>query len=98
MIVAQVVGHAVTSHYHPSLKGCKLLLCQALDENDRPQGAPMVAIDVFGAGLHSKVFVSSDGIAARHMVHDDRSPARNFIQGVIDDPILPHQPQPCDAL
>lgn len=84
MIPAQVVGHAVSSHAHPSLKGCKMLLCQALDAAGFPQGAPMVAIDLFGAGMHSKVFVSTDGIGARHIVHDEKSPVRNFIQGVID--------------
>jgi ethanolamine utilization protein EutN len=84
MIPAQVVGHAVSSHAHSSLKGCKMLLCQALDAAGDPQGAPMVAIDLFGAGMHSKVFVSTDGIGARHIVHDEKSPVRNFIQGVID--------------
>ena len=84
MIPAQVVGHAVSSHAHPSLKGCKMLLCQPLDAAGDPQGVPMVAIDLFGAGMHSKVFVSTDGIGARHIVHDDKSPIRNFIQGVID--------------
>ena len=84
MILAQVVGHAVSSHSHPSLKGCKLLLCQPLDAERRLSGAPLVAIDLFGAGLHSNVFVSTDGLGARHIVHDDSSPIRNFIQGVID--------------
>jgi microcompartment protein CcmK/EutM len=84
MIPAQVVGHAVSSHCHPSLKGCKMLLCQPLADGGRPSGAPIVAIDLFGAGLHSKVFVSTDGIGARHIVHDQKSPVRNFIQGVID--------------
>ncbi|MGA0899346.1 MAG: EutN/CcmL family microcompartment protein [Luteolibacter sp.] len=85
MIAAQVVGHAVSSHAHPSLKGFKMLLCQALDADGNPGGAPMVAIDLFGAGMHSKVFVSTDGIGARHMVHDPKSPVRNFIQGIIDE-------------
>jgi microcompartment protein CcmK/EutM len=84
MIPAQVVGHAVSSHCHPSLKGCKMLICQPLNEDGIPGGAPMVAIDLFGAGLHSKVFVSTDGVGARHLVHDEFSPIRNFIQGVID--------------
>jgi len=84
MIPAQVVGHAVSSHCHPSLKGFKMLLCQALDPNGHPGGPPMVAIDLFGAGMHSKVFVSTDGVGARHIVHDPKSPIRNFIQGVID--------------
>jgi microcompartment protein CcmK/EutM len=85
MIPAQVVGHAVSSHGHPSLKGRRLLLCQPLDGTGLPAGEPMLAIDVFGAGLHSRVFVSTDGIGARHLVHDERSPVRNFVQGIIDD-------------
>jgi microcompartment protein CcmK/EutM len=84
MFLAQVVGHAVTSHAHSSLKGYKLMLCQALDTDEKLIGVPIVAIDLFGAGLHSKVFISTDGIGARHKVHDERSPIRNFIQGVVD--------------
>lgn len=84
MILAQVVGHAVSSHAHSSLKGYKLMLCQPLDAENRLSGAPMVAIDLFGAGLHSKVFVSTDGLGARHKVHDNQSPIRNFIQGIVD--------------
>ncbi len=84
MFLAQVVGHAVSSFSHPSMKGYKLLLCQALDPEHGLSGAPMVAIDLFGAGLHSKVFVSTDGLGARHIVHDDKSPIRNFIQGIVD--------------
>ncbi len=84
MIPAQVVGHAVSSHCHPSLKGRTMLLCQTLDAAGRPGGAPMVAIDLFGAGMHSKVMVSTVGLGARHLVDDPKSPIRNFIQGVID--------------
>ena len=84
MINCLVVGHAVSSHCHPSLKGRKMLLCQPVDPEGNLTGAPMVAIDLFGAGLHSKVFVSTDGLGARHLVHDDTSPIRNFIQGIID--------------
>lgn len=61
-----------------------MLLCQAIEPNGSLIGAPMVAIDLFGAGLHSKVIVSTDGVGARHLVHDTKSPVRNFIQGVID--------------
>ncbi len=84
MIPALVVGHAVSNHAHPSLKGAKLLVCQPVDAEGGAAGSPMVAVDLFGAGMHSKVFVSTDGLGARHLVHDDHSPVRNFIQGVID--------------
>jgi carbon dioxide concentrating mechanism protein CcmL len=84
MFLALVVGHAVSSHSHPSLKGNKMMLCQPLDADDQLTGAPIIAIDLFGAGLHSKVLVSTDGLGARHLVHDDKSPIRNFIQGIVD--------------
>ena len=84
MIPAQVVGKAISSHCHPSLKGCRMMVCQQLGAGDTPVGAPFVAIDLFGAGLHAKVFVSTDGLHARNLVHDEHSPVRNFIQGLID--------------
>lgn len=86
MIPAQVVGHAVSSHAHPSVLGKTLLLCQQTGDHGVLIGAPFVAVDLFGAGLHSRVFVSTDGIGARHLVHDETSPIRMFIQGLIDEP------------
>ena len=84
MIHAQVVGNAVATAKHPSLDGFTMLLCQQLDADEKPNGTPFVAIDLFGAGMHQKVFVSTDGIAARGIVHDSKSPIRMFIQGIID--------------
>jgi microcompartment protein CcmK/EutM len=84
MIPAQVVGHAISTHCHASLKGNRMLLCQPLDGDGRPSGDPLIAIDRLGAGLHAKVFVSTDGIGARGLVADEKSPVRNFIQGIID--------------
>ena len=63
-----------------------MLLCQQEDADGRPLGdPPFVAIDLFGAGVHQRVFVSTDGIGARGIVNDEDSPVRNYIQGVIDD-------------
>lgn len=84
MIHCQVVGHAVATAKHDSLVGCKMTLCQQLDGDKKPCGVPFVAIDHFGAGLHQEVFVSTDGISARHIVDDEKSPVRMFIQGIID--------------
>lgn len=89
MLSAIVVGHAVASHRHPSLNGEKMMLCQVLGADGLAAGTPIVAIDRLGAGLGSRVFVSTDGLGARHLVHDDSSPIRNFIQGIIDEPSWP---------
>ena len=63
-----------------------MMLCQQEDAEGHPTGdPPFVAIDLFGAGVHQRVFVSTDGIGARGIVEDEHSPIRNFIQGIIDD-------------
>ena len=86
MLLCRVVGHAVATHSHSSLKGLTMLLCQKEDpEGNLDPEPPFVAIDLFGAGMHQRVFVSTDGIGARGIVHDEHSPVRNFVQGVIDD-------------
>lgn len=86
MLLCRVVGNAVATCGHPSLKGYKMLLCQQEDADGLPsKDPPFVAIDLFGAGMHQRVFVSTDGIGARDIVHDEHSPVRNFIQGAIDD-------------
>jgi len=85
MLSAQVVGKAVATVKHPSLDGCKMLLCQQLDAEGKAAGTPIIAIDHFGAGMGQKVFVSTDGIGARGILDDDKSPARMFIQGLIDE-------------
>lgn len=85
MLVARIVGNAIATHCHSSLSGKKLLLCQQLGDGDAEIGAPFVAIDLFGAGLHERVLVSTDGLGARHLVDDDTSPIRMFVQGIIDE-------------
>ena len=85
MLHCQIVGNATATAKHPSLNGCKMLLCQQLDADNQAYGTPFVAIDLFGAGMHQKVFVSTDGVSAREIVHDPHSPIRMFVQGILDE-------------
>jgi microcompartment protein CcmK/EutM len=62
-----------------------LIICQPIGPAGEPEGAPQVAIDPHGAGLHQRVVISSDGLAARRLVGDDRSPARWTVVGIVDD-------------
>lgn len=87
MLSAVVVGNTTSTVKHSSLDGCKLLLCQILDAEGGPAGTPIIAIDLFGAGVGQKVFVSTDGIGARGILDDDKSPARMFIQGLVDETV-----------
>jgi microcompartment protein CcmK/EutM len=85
MLLARVVGNIVATQKHKSLQGQKLLLCQPETFEGKPLGAPLVAIDQLGAGLHQRVNLTSDGLTARSRVNDQRSPARYVIIGVLDN-------------
>ena len=85
MIRARVEGQVVATRKHPSLTGWRLLLCQPLDAEGRAEGLPQVAIDAHGAGLHSRVILSTDGSAARLAVGDPSSPVRLMVIGIEDE-------------
>jgi microcompartment protein CcmK/EutM len=85
MYLARVEGNLVATRKHPSLDGWRLVICQPIGQAGAPEGAPQVAIDPHGAGMHQRVLISSDGLAARKLVGDDRSPARWTIIGIVDE-------------
>lgn len=84
MNLARIDGTIVASHAHPSLAGRRTVICQPLDEQGRPEGAPVLAVDPLGAGLHQLVILSTDGSATRELVRDPRTPLRNLIIGLAD--------------
>jgi microcompartment protein CcmK/EutM len=85
MLLARVEGNVVATRKHPSLNGWRLVICQPISSAGEPEGAPQVAIDPHGAGLHQRVVISSDGAATRRTVGDDKSPARWMITAIVDE-------------
>jgi ethanolamine utilization protein EutN len=88
MLLARVEGSVVATRKHPSLQGWRLVICQPIGASGNAEGAPQVAIDSHGAALHQQVVISSDGLAARQAVGDDRSPVRWLVIGIVDE----HEP------
>lgn len=86
MILARVDGHVVTSIGHPSLKAQKIVLCTPIDEQGAATGSPIAALDPIGAGQHSRVFITTDGSWSQNTLHDETSPIRNQIMGLVDAP------------
>ena len=85
MYLARVEGSVVATRKHPSFNGWRLVICQPIDRAGNPEGAPQVAIDAHGAGMHQWVVISSDGSASRQAVGDPKSPVRWMILGVVDE-------------
>ena len=87
MTVCLIVGHAIATVGHPSLRGCKLALCQRLNGDGSADGTPpVIAVDPLGAGMYQKVLMTTDGKAAQELVGDPLSPIRNTIIGLVDEP------------
>ena len=84
MLVGVVEGNATSTIKHRSLRGWKMLIVQPLDLGGRPDGDPVLAIDMIGAGRGNKVVISNDGRGAREMVKDDNSPVRWTVLGLVD--------------
>jgi ethanolamine utilization protein EutN len=85
MLLARVEGNLTATRKHPSFEGWRLVICQPINSAGEPEGAPQVAIDPHGAGMHQRVIISSDGSAARLAVKDPKSPARWMIVGIVDE-------------
>ena len=85
MLLARVEGNVVATRKHPSLEGWRLVICQPINGAGVPEGAPQVAIDPHGAGMHQRVVISSDGSATRKLVGDEQSPARWLVLGIVDE-------------
>jgi microcompartment protein CcmK/EutM len=85
MILARVDGVIVSTICHPSMVGCRSVICQPLDFTGRPEGAPVLALDPLSAGRHQRVMISTDGSKTRDHVGDPKSPLRNLILAIIDE-------------
>ncbi|HSW45632.1 MAG TPA: EutN/CcmL family microcompartment protein [Phycisphaerae bacterium] len=81
MILARVVGKAVSTVKHRSLVGMRMLVCEPIGaaSND-----PILALDELGAHAGDIVVLSSDGIHTRQMVRDETSPARWWMMCICD--------------
>lgn len=84
MVLARIDGTIVATACHPSMEGHRTVICQPLDAEGRDEGAPILAVDPFGAGLHQRVLLSTDGSKTREHVGDPKSPLRNIILGIVD--------------
>ncbi len=89
MQLARIDGSVTGTACHPSLRRGRTVICQPLDAEGRAEGAPILALDQLGAGLHQVVLISTDGSETRRQVGDEHSPLRNHVQALVDPAITP---------
>jgi ethanolamine utilization protein EutN len=79
-----VVGEVVSTVKIPSICCHKLLYVQLMDEQDRPKGPPVIALDTVGAGEGEKVLLVDEGNAASQILGEKQAPVRTLVVGIVD--------------
>jgi ethanolamine utilization protein EutN len=82
--LARVIGTVVATQKHRTFEGAKLLLVQPTTLDDAPRGAPLLAVDAVGAGVHEKVLIVLEGRAAAEAVGRAGTPVDAAIVGIVD--------------
>ncbi|MBT8063868.1 MAG: EutN/CcmL family microcompartment protein [Xanthomonadales bacterium] len=85
MILGRVVGSVVSTIHHPIVDGRKLLLAERLNENRKPTGGYLIALDAIGAGMGETVLILDEGNGARQILEDDLAPVRSLVVGIVDE-------------
>jgi ethanolamine utilization protein EutN len=83
MLIARVVGSAVSTVKDPRMTGLKLLVLREASPGDELVGEAFVAADTVGVGTGELVLVAR-GSAARQTVHTEGCPTDAAIVGVLD--------------
>jgi microcompartment protein CcmK/EutM len=83
MLIARVVGSAVSTAKDERLRGAKLLVVRPASVSDEVHGEPMVVVDTVGAGEGELVLVAL-GSAARQTPATEGVPTDAAIVGILD--------------
>ena len=85
MILGRVTGNVVSTIHHQVVEGRKLLLAGRLDQDGKPTGGYLIALDAIGAGRGETVLILDEGNGARQVLDDDSAPVRSIIVGIVDE-------------
>ena len=85
MILGRVTGSVVSTIHHSIVDGRKLLLAERLDQNGKPTGGYVIAMDAIGAGRGETVLILDEGNGARQILDDASAPVRSIVVGIVDE-------------
>lgn len=83
MQLARVIGNVVSTIKNESLEGRKIMIVQNLNEDLKPIGKPLVALDAIGCGIGELVFWCR-GKEASFPFKRDATPTDCTIVGIVD--------------
>jgi microcompartment protein CcmK/EutM len=83
LVIGRIVGTVVCTRKDDRLTPFKLLIVQPLDQQDKPYGNYLVAVDTVDAGARERVLVVS-GSSARMTTVTKDCPIDAAIVGIVD--------------
>jgi ethanolamine utilization protein EutN len=84
MQLGRVVGTAIATVKHPTLRAERMLVVQLETAAGQPDGEPILAFDRLGAGRGDRVLVTNDGRALQELL-GATTPGRWSVMGLPDD-------------
>ncbi len=84
MHLGRVVGTVVATRKDERLTGCKLMITQPLNIDEKPIGEALITVDTVGAGI-GEIVIYTRGAAARHAADKLQSPIDAAIVGIVDN-------------
>jgi len=83
MLIARVIGTAISTIKDPGMKGDKLLILRQTDHLGNEMGKPFVAVDLVDAG-EGELVLSGHGSSARQTYLTKDCPVDAVVMAVID--------------
>ncbi|RKD31663.1 EutN/CcmL family microcompartment protein [Thermohalobacter berrensis] len=84
MILGKVVGTVVATRKDERLVGYKLMVVQPINEDKKPIGQSVIAIDTVGAGI-GEIVIYTKGSGARKAANKPDSPIDVAIVAIVDN-------------
>ena len=89
MILARVLGKAVSVVKHPAYERRRLLIVQPVSASLSAQGKAILAVDYVGAGEGDLVIVGAGPGVAREVFELTRAPIRELVMAIVDTVSVP---------
>ena len=84
MMLARVIGKAVSVVKHPAYDGRRLLVVQPLSARMTAHGKAILAVDYVGAGEGDTVVIGAGPGVAREVFGLERAPIRELVMAIVD--------------
>ena len=84
MHLARVLGKVISSDKYACYQGRKLMFVQRVSLDNKPIGAPTIAIDYVGAGEGETVILGAAPGLASKVFGIPPAPMRELIMGIVD--------------